>query len=185
MRKPVLLLLLCLAATPAYAVDGAYVEYGRGDASVISSPAQAKIARIGAIWKWHKSWFNNGNWHVTGFWDVSLARWYGESPGGENQTITDVGIMPVFRLAPKAGAGIAPYFEAGLLGLHLISHTWIYPGRRFSTAFQFGHILGFGIRLGAQRQFEIGFRYQHVSNGDIKLPNEGMDFNLLHLGYRF
>lgn len=184
-NKLLLLLMLSLMAARAHALDGVYAEYGRGDASIISSPAQAKIGRIGAIWNWNRSWLNDGAWHVTGYWDVSIAQWHGEKPGDNNQTVTDIGIMPVFRYAPKDTTGIAPYLEGGILGLHLISPTYLYSNRRFSTAFQFGHIIGFGISLGAQRQFEIGYRYQHVSNADIKLPNNGMDFDILHVAYRF
>jgi lipid A 3-O-deacylase len=184
-NKGLLLLFLSLTATSAYAVDGVYAEYGRGDASVVSVPAQAKIYRIGAMWDWNRSWLNDGAWHVTGFWDVSLAQWHGEKAGDNNRTVTDFGIMPVFRLAPKEGARLAPYLEAGILGVHLISPTYLYSDRRFSTAFQFGNILGFGVSLGEHRQFELGFRFQHESNGNIKLPNNGMDFNLLHLAYRF
>lgn len=185
MKKLVPLLFLTLMATRAHAVDGVYVEYGRGDASVVSAPAQAKIDRIGAIWNWDRSWWNDGDWHLTGFWDVSAAQWHGQKANDINQTVTDVGIMPVFRLEPKQETGIAPYVEAGILGVHLISPTYLYSDRKFSTAFQFGHILGFGVRLGEHGQFEIGFRYQHESNGNIKLPNNGMDFDLLHVAYHF
>lgn len=184
-KKLLLLLLLSTMAPCAHAVDGVYAEYGRGNVSLVSAPALANIYRVGAIWNWERSWLNDGNWHVTGYWDVSLAQWHGEKPGDINQTVTDVGIMPVFRLAPKETTGVAPYFEAGLLGVHLISPTYLYSDRRFSTAFQFGHILGFGISLGDHRQFEIGYRYQHVSNGNIKLPNNGMDFDIVHFAYRF
>ncbi len=185
MQKLILLLLLFSMAMRAHAVDGVYVEEGWGNASVVSAPAKARIYRIGATWNWDKSWLNQGDWRVTGYWDVSLAQWHGEKPGDNNQTVTDVGIMPVFRLAPKEAAGVTPYLEAGLLGMHLISPTYLYSDRRFSTAFQFGHVLGFGISLGEHRQFELGYRFQHVSNGNIKLPNNGMDFDLIHLAYRF
>ena len=184
MKKLCLLLFLSLMATTARAVDSVYVEYREGT-SLVSSTAHAKLYRIGATWNWSRSWLNNGDWHVTGFWDVALAQWHGEKSGDNNQTVTDVGITPVFRLARKEGAAIAPYLEAGLLGIHLISPTYLYSDRRFSTAFQFGHILGFGVSLGEHRQFELGFRYQHVSNGDLRLPNDGMDFSLVHLAYRF
>jgi lipid A 3-O-deacylase len=185
MRKSFLLLFAFLFAAPAFALDGVYAEYGRADVSVVSSPAQAKLYRVGAMWNWDRTWLNDGDWHVTGFWDLSLAQWHGDKPGADNQTVTDLGIMPVFRLAPKDQTGVAPYFEAGVLGLHLISPTFLYTGRRFSTAFQFGHILGFGFRMGAQHQFELGFRFQHESNANIKLPNNGMDFDILHIAYWF
>jgi hypothetical protein len=184
-RRLFLLLFLSLMTPSAYPVDGVYVEYGRGNTSLISTPAMAKIYRIGATWNWNRSWLNDGNWHVTGFWDVSLAQWHGEKPGDSNQTVTDFGITPVFRLAQQERAAMASYLEAGLLGIHLISPTYLYSDRRFSTAFQFGHILGFGISLGEHSQFELGYRHQHVSNGDIKLPNNGIDFNLVHFAYRF
>ncbi len=185
MKKPFLPLLLCLLAPGAQAADSVYVEYGRGDVSLVSSPAQARLYRIGATWNWNRSWMNDGGWRLSGFWDVALAQWHGEKPGDNNQTVTDAGITPVFRLAPEEGAAIAPYLEAGLLGVHFISPTYLYSDRRFSTAFQFGHILGFGVSLGEHRQIDIGFRYQHVSNGNIKLPNNGVDFNMVHIAYHF
>lgn len=184
-NKRFLLLFFMLIATRAYAVDGVYWEYGRADVSLISATAPAKIDRIGAMWNWNRTWLNHGNWQLSGFWDVSIARWYGEQVADNNQTVTDIGIMPVFRYAPSETAAIAPYLEAGILGMHLISPTYLYSDRKFSTAFQFGNILGFGISLGEHRRFEIGYRYQHVSNADIKLPNNGMDFALVHVAYRF
>lgn len=185
MKKLFLLLVFSMIATRVYAVDGFYVEHGRTDVSVISSPAHARLYRVGAMWNWDRTWLNDGNWHVSGFWDVSIAQWRGQKPNDNNQTVTDIGIMPVFRYSPKDQAGITPYLEAGVLGIHLISPTYLYSGRRFSTAFQFGHILGFGMHVGARGQFEIGFRYQHISNADIKLPNNGMDFDILRVAYRF
>ncbi len=79
----------------------------------------------------------------------------------------------------------SPADEAGIFGIHLISPTYLYSDRRFSTAFQFRHIVGFGVSPGEHRQFELGYRHQHVSNVDIKLPNNGIDFNIVHPAYRF
>ena len=119
------------------------------------------------------------------FWEASLGSWRGFKPDANNQTVTDIGITPVFHLEQKEGSGITPYLEAGVLGIHLISPTSIYSGRNFSTALQFGHILGFGVSLGERRQFDLGYRFQHLSNGNIKRPNNGVDFNQIHLAYRF
>jgi lipid A 3-O-deacylase len=185
MKKLFMLMFLSLMAARACAVDGVFIEYGLGDASVISSASMVKMYRVGALWKWDKSWLNDGDWQVTGSWEASLGRWRGYKPGGNNQTITDIGITPVFRFAQKADSGMMPYLEGGLLGMHLISPTSIYPGRNFSTAFQFGHTLGFGVSLGEHRQFDLGYRFQHLSNGNIKRPNNGVDFNQIHFAYRF
>jgi hypothetical protein len=59
--------------TPAFALDELYTEYGRADATIIASPAWAKMYRVGAMWNWNRSWLNDGDWHVTGFRDLSLA----------------------------------------------------------------------------------------------------------------
>lgn len=185
MKKLFMLMLLLLMARQTHAVDGVFMEYGLGDASVISSASMVKMYRVGALWKWDKSWLNDGDWQVTGSWEASLGNWRGYKPDDDNQTITDVGITPVFRFAQKVGSGMMPYLEGGLFGMHLISPTFIYSGRNFSTAFQFGHILGFGVSLGEHREFDFGYRFQHLSNGNIKKPNNGVDFNQIHFAYRF
>jgi len=41
--------------------------------------------------------------------------------------------------------------------------------------------LGFG-RHG---QYELGYRYQHISNAGIKRPNDGLNLHMLRLGYSF
>ncbi len=185
MQNLFILMFLSLTATHASAMDGFFIEYGRGNASVISSSSMVDMYRVGAQWKWDKSWLNEGHWGITGFWEASLGSWRGYKPDANNQTITDIGITPVFRLAQKVGSGMMPYLEGGLLGMHLISPTSIYSGRNFSTAFQFGHTVGFGVSLGEHRQFDLGYRFQHLSNGNIKKPNNGVDFNQIHLAYRF
>ncbi len=123
---------------------------------------------------------------MTGFWEASLGSWRGYKPDANNQTITDIGITPVFRLAQKAGSGMTPYLEGGgWYASDLPDFSSIYSGRNFSTAFQFGDTLGFGVSLGEHRQFDLGYRFQHLSNGNIKKPNNGVDFNQIHFAYRF
>jgi len=45
-----------------------------------------------------------------------------------------------------------------------------------STQFQFGSILGLGVK---HKQFEISYRYLHISNAGIEMPNPGTDFHSL------
>ena len=160
----------------ALAVDGVSVEYGNGDA--------ANMARAGMSWNWDKQWFAEGDWLVTGFWEVSLASWRGHSAAGNNQTVTDVGITPVFRLQQKNPGGFAPYAEAAI-GFHLITPTFIYANRNLGSAFQFGDHIGVGARFGDRRQFDLGYRFQHLSNGGIKKPNQGISFNHIRFAYHF
>lgn len=176
MKKVGLLLGALLFSGSAFAVDGVSVEYGNGDAT--------DMVRAGLIWNWDKQWFTEGDWHVTGFWELSLGRWDGHSGAGNNQNITDIGITPVFRFQQKKPSGMAPYLEAAI-GFHLISPTFINGDRKFSTALQFGDHLGAGVRFGDRQQFDLGYRFQHLSNGGIKKPNQGINFNQVRFAYLF
>ncbi|MBK9160600.1 MAG: acyloxyacyl hydrolase [Nitrosomonadales bacterium] len=176
MRKLGWLLGALLLTGNAWAVDGVSVEAGNGD--------YTDSARIGAIWDWDKQWFDEGDWLVTGFWEASLGMWRGRSSVGNNQTITDLGITPVFRFQQKKMSGVAPYMEGGI-GFHVITPTFIYNNRHFGSAFQFGDHVGFGVRFGEHHQFDLGYRYQHLSNGGIKKPNQGININQVHFVYHF
>jgi hypothetical protein len=61
----------------------------------------------------------------------------------------------------------------------------VYGDRRLGSAFQFADHIGFGILFGEHKQFELGYRFQHISNGGIKQPNQGLNLNLLHFVYHF
>ncbi|WP_435628448.1 acyloxyacyl hydrolase [Candidatus Ferrigenium straubiae] len=176
MKKTGLLIGALLFSGNVFAVDGMYLEVGDGRSS--------NIARVGALWNWDKQWFAEGDWLVTGFWEASLGYWHSHSQAAGNQNIKDIGITPVFRLQQKNPGVFAPYAE-GAIGFHLITPTYINASRRFGSAFQFGDHLGVGARFGDRRQFDLGFRYQHLSNGGIKQPNQGINFSQVRFAYYF
>jgi hypothetical protein len=167
-----------LLSANALAVDGVSLEAGNGDST--------NMARVGVIWKWDKKWFNDGEGSllVTGFWEATAGTWRGHSAVGNNQTVTDIGITPVFRLQQRTPSSFAPYAEAAI-GFHLISPAFIYANRKFGSSFQFGDHVGLGARFGKQQQFDIGYRFQHLSNGSIKKPNQGINLNQVHFAYYF
>lgn len=176
MKQIGLLAITLFLSANALAVDGASVEYGNGDAT--------DMTRVGMSWNWDKQWFAEGDWLVTGYWEASLGSWRGKSAAGNNQTVADVGITPVFRLQQKNPGRFAPYAEAAI-GFHLITPTFIYANRHFGSAFQFGDHIGAGARFGDRRQFDLGYRFQHLSNGGIKKPNQGINFNQIRFAYHF
>lgn len=176
MRKVGFLISALLFSGNVFAVDGVSVEYGNGDA--------ADMARVGMLWNWDKKWFTEDDWLVACFWEASLGSWRGRSAAGNNQTVTDVGITPVFRLQQKNPSGFAPYAEAAI-GFHLITPTFINADRKFGSAFQFGDHVGVGVRFGKHQQFDLGYRFQHLSNGGIKKPNQGISFNQVRFAYHF
>jgi hypothetical protein len=176
MKKTAWLVAALLLSGNVFAVDGMSVEYGNGN--------DTDMGRVTALWNFDKKWLDNGDWLVTGFWEASLGRWRGYSASGNNQTITDIGLTPVFRFQQRSPSGFAPYLE-GAIGFHLISPTFINADRKFSTAFQFGDHVGVGVRFGNHQQFDLGYRFQHLSNADIKKPNQGINFNQVRFAYNF
>lgn len=73
----------------------------------------------------------------------------------------------------------------GVGGLHLFSKAFIYEGKKFGSAFQFGHFLGVGVDLGDRRQYSLSYRFEHMSNGGIVQPNQGVNLSELHIAYFF
>lgn len=167
-------LIAVLASAPAAAIDGFAVEYGRGEG--------VDMGRVALQWDWTSPLLKLTDWQVGGYWDAALGQWHkGNVAPGQNEDITEIGLTPVFRLEGTSRVG--PYLEAAI-GFHLLSHTQI-GDKRMSTAFQFGDHLGFGYRFGAKSAFDLGYRFQHLSNASIKRPNPGINFHQIRLQYRF
>ena len=164
---------LALASLPALAVDGFSLEAGNGDG--------ADMGRVGIQWDWKKRWFEGGNWHLGGYWDLSLGYWHRDALPGQNESITDIGLTPVFRIQQNDLKGL---FGEAAIGFHLLSRTSL-GEKRFSTAFQFGDHLGLGYRFGSRGEYELSYRYQHLSNASIKRPNNGINFNQIRFQYHF
>ena len=164
---------LCTIVAPVYGIDGMAVEAGRGNGT--------DMARVAVQWDWGKRWFQGANWHLGGYWDLGLGHWKRDALPGQNGHLTEVGLTPVFRFQRNDLTG--PYAELAV-GIHVLSRTSI-GDKRLSTQFQFGDHLGIGYRFGAKGAYDLSYRYQHLSNGDIKKPNDGLDVNQIRLQYRF
>ncbi len=165
---------LVLGSAPALAVDGVAVEAGSGDST--------DMGRVAIQWDWNKRWFQGKDWHLGGYWDLGLGHWRRSSTlAGQEKDITEIGLTPVFRLQQNGLTGL--YAEAGI-GFHLMSRTQI-GDKRMSTLFQFGDHIGAGYRFGAKGAFDLSYRFQHLSNADIKKPNNGINFHQIRLQYHF
>jgi lipid A 3-O-deacylase len=165
---------MALAGSRAMAADGLAVEAGGGDGT--------DMGRIAVQWDWNKRWFQGSEWHLGGYWDLGLGYWRRDDVlPGQNDDIAEIGFTPVFRFQRNGLTG--PYFEGGI-GAHLLSRTSI-GDKRLSTRFQFGDHLGLGYRFGAKGAWDLGYRFQHLSNGGIKKPNDGVNFHQVRLQYWF
>jgi hypothetical protein len=169
-RKTALLAALAFAI-PAYAVDGASLEVGRGD--------QTDQVRLGVQWKWEKSWSAGRKWWLGAYWDLQAGRWT-----GSGEPIWDFGITPVFRFERRDPGAFTPYVEAAI-GFHLLSDLHVNSNRRFSTHFQYGDHIGAGMVFGSRYQHDLSLRLQHLSNGGISHPNPGINFLQVRLTYWF
>lgn len=176
MKTIVSFLIALLVSGNVFAMDGLSVELGSGQ--------HANSARVGLQWDFDQTWFNEGDGLVAGFWEANIGTWRGNSAAGSNRTITDIGITPVFRFQQKTPTGFSPYLE-GAIGFHLLSTSTVHAKRELGSTFQFGDHIGFGARFGEKQQFDLGFRLQHLSNGGIKMPNHGINFNQIHFSYHF
>ncbi len=156
----------------SHAVDGFAVVAGEG--------RNSEILRVGAQWQWSKRWLQGERAHLGGFWDFGVAQWRRDE-AGQHDSLAEISLTPVFRLQANELRGL--YLEGGI-GAHLLSKTSL-GAKRYSTMFQFGEHLGFGYRFGRRSAADIGYRYQHISNADIKTPNSGADYHQIRLQYWF
>ena len=169
------LLVVGLAATaPALAVDGYLAEIGGGEG--------ARSLRVGMTRYWDQQWLTEGHWHVTGYWEASLAHLSSDRPKAKD--LADVAITPVFRFRPNASGGAQPYWDAAV-GLHLLTGTRLDSRHNLGSALQFGPMVGLGVTFGEKSQYDLGYRYQHISNGGIREPNDGLELHVVRLTYLY
>ena len=178
-RKPVLALLALLAIQPGFAADlradSAALEIGTG--------SKLQVLRFSAQSNWERSWFASNGMHLSGYWDANLAQWRGnayQDRTGEHQNLTVVGLTPVFRYerADKRG-----WYAEGGIGVSLFSKLYDNDSNRLSTRFQFSDHIGAGYVF--DKQWELGAKIQHYSNGGYKKPNSGVNLLVVKAAYRF
>jgi lipid A 3-O-deacylase len=161
----------CYAAEAAsFASSGVSFEGGTGNG--------AEMWRIGVTKNWDRKWLAMGNWHLGGYWEAQFGQW----SGADKRTINDLGVTPVFRFQQPELSKIAPYVE-GAIGFHVITPTMLDDNRHFGGAFQFGDHVGAGARFGPKGKYELGMRFQHLSNGGLKKPNNGINFTQFRFLY--
>ncbi|TAL53364.1 acyloxyacyl hydrolase [Pandoraea sp.] len=137
---------------------------------------------LGVAWDPNVTWWEVGGWHFSLIGEAHLAWWHTDE-GDVHENIAEVGVTPVVRFIKSSGA-VRPFIEGGV-GVRLLSSPTISSSYRLSTAFQFADMVGVGVQFGHRQQYLAGFRFQHVSNADIKQPNPGANFSQIYLQYNF
>ena len=108
--------------------------------------------------------------------------WHGTSVGGRE--LMAASTTPFLRYEIGRAFGVPFYADSGI-GVTALSQTRIDDWRQFSTAFQFNEFVGVGTRFGRKGEYQLGTRLQHVSNGGIKRPNDGLTYGMLFFNHRF
>jgi len=123
---------------------------------------------------------------VVGYWDAELA-YIGSDAASAQETddVLDLSLTPIFRLQRDTAlsSGVSPYAEAGI-GAHLLSDTEL-ADQEYSSSFQFGSLIGLGLGFGKRGQYELSYRYQHISNPVVNNSSDTLNLHLLRLGYAF
>lgn len=136
---------------------------------------------LGVVWDPGWTWWEVGGWHFAFVMEGHVGYWH--TNGNIHTSIWEVGATPVIRFIKSAGA-VRPYVEAGA-GVRYLSHPTVSTNFSMSTAFQFASMGGVGLEFGQRQQYQVGYRFQHVSNAGIKEPNPGINFHQLYLQYNF
>ena len=171
---------LFATAPVAHAVDSMSIVYGHSD----SSNANVNMMRVAVQWDWNKKLVELGNWHLGGYWESDFGYWSNNSFAKTRSTLVDFGFTPVLRFQQTSRSALSPYAEVGV-GFHLLSATSVSTQRQFGSSFQFGDHIGAGVRFGEKGRYDLGYRYQHLSNAGIKGPNQGINFHEVRLQYHF
>ena len=125
-------------------------------------------------------WNHQWSWSLR--WAGDVSYWSARN-ADSNSSLWNVGLTPVIEFRRPSANGLSYYVDGGI-GIRLLSHTRI-DDRTLSTAFQFSEYLGAGVDFGDRRQYGVGVRIHHVSNGGIKEPNSGVTFGELLISYRW
>ena len=163
-------------ARPSECAPLVSVEGGRGES--------VDVWGLGVGWDRVQTWTLGRQAEIELYALGRVDHWHGTEAGAVVSDLWDVSATPVVRLQASGDPGPGVFLDIGF-GVHLISETRINAHRQFSTVFQFGEFLGPGIRFGSRGQVDLSFRVQHVSNGNIEEPNNGLNFRTLVLQYRF
>jgi lipid A 3-O-deacylase len=110
---------------------------------------------------------------------VDVLRWQVNTQAPGNQFLWNGNVTPYLRWHPADGALRNMFVEIGV-GLQLLSNVSLSSSPRFahdfSTALQFGERIAAGVTFGPRGRYEIAPFFQHVSNGGIKEPNDGLSY---------
>lgn len=155
-------------------MDRVILEMGEGN--------DVALVRLGMQHEWKNNLlqFWGNTLHL--YWQADYAKWQSNLDSKQTGANNSFGVVPMFRFTRPIGSAMA-YLDMGV-GAYAVSTSKI-NDRNLGTNFQFGDQLTFGGMWGVRQQWGVGYRYWHLSNNSLQLPNNGINFHLLSLTYRY
>jgi lipid A 3-O-deacylase len=138
--------------------------------------------RIGAQWDYKNDILKFLDFSLDSYFQLDYAKWQSTKDSSQNGAINSIGFTPVFRFIRRANKATV-YFDTSI-GAALISNNHI-NDLKFGSNFQFSDSLSIGAMFGERRQWGIGYKYNHMSNNGIKVPNNGINFHLISISYQY
>ncbi|WP_258397357.1 acyloxyacyl hydrolase [Paraburkholderia unamae] len=166
------------AAVSAHAENTFGIQFGAGVAD-----NDVKKLDLGLVWDPSLQWWHFGGYHFTLVGEAHVAYWKLDDPNAIYANTWEFGLTPVFRIIKDTG-WFKPFFEAGI-GIRFLSHVRQTPFRTMSSSFQFADVVGVGAQFGEHGNYQLGFRFEHISNADIEQPDPGLNFSQIYFQYNF
>ncbi len=190
-------LLLGLSMSSVYATDftpdGITLGYGKS-INFNNKKADLTAYRGSFIWDWHQPLISFSNWQLGGYFDLAFNYWKSNLGSSDTRSrgaseVKAASFSPVFRFESINPERPSLFFDAGV-GLSYQSDKDIQQ-EKTSSAINMGANTQFeirtmiGVKLGERKQYEIAYGWYHYSNAGIHDMNEGLDYQLIHVGLRF
>lgn len=163
-----------IATTNPIKADRMSTEMGGGE--------HVYVIRVGAEWDWNDDLMTVFGWKLNSYWQLDFSRWQSTRDASQDGANVTVGFTPMFRFTGNKGY-FEPYLDVGV-GVYLFTVSQL-EDHEFGSNFQFSSLLGVGARFGQRHQWSLGYKFQHYSNGSVRVPNHGINFNFLTLSYKY
>ena len=163
-----------IATTNPAKADRMSAEIGGGE--------HVYVVRVGAEWDWNDDLMQVFGWKLNTYWQLDFSKWQSTRDASQDGANVTVGFTPMFRFTGKKGY-FQPYLDVGV-GVYLFTVSRL-EDHEFGSNFQFSDLFGVGAHFGKRNQWGLGYKFQHYSNGSVRVPNHGINFNFLTLSYKY
>lgn len=171
--------LCCLAfgiSNCAHARNGVSIGYGQGT-------KQVNALRMNLQRAWDNNNVTPNKRRIHGYWELGFTQIHNpiQYSFPTNNNLEATSFSGVLRIPVRLIGQW--YFDVGI-GVAYITNEKI-STRDLGSRWLFEDRLGAGILLGQYKQFEIGYRLAHFSNGYLAQTNQSINLHLIMLGYWF